>query len=149
MIRQLGLVPAGGNYDQVNATIAKLELDTSHFTGSCWNAGGVKTSRVTIPLTSILVANRHVSSHKLKKRLFRAGLKEPTCELCGWAQRAPDGRTPVELDHINGDRFDNRLENLRILCPLCRARHNLHYADYGIMPRSALGSVEDVVLHAA
>ncbi len=29
---------------------------------------------------------------------------------------------PLELDHINGRRDDNRLDNLRILCPNCHAQ---------------------------
>jgi len=28
---------------------------------------------------------------------------------------------PLELDHVNGDRFDNRVENLQVLCPNCHA----------------------------
>jgi transposase-like protein len=126
VLRELGLVPAGGNYDLVQATIAELHLDTMHFTGAAWNTGGVQTERVRIPLSSVLVAGRHTSSHTLKLRLFREGLKEPNCELCGWAERAADGRIPVELDHINGDRFDNRLENLRILCPNCHSLQPTH-----------------------
>ncbi|MDE1988391.1 MAG: HNH endonuclease, partial [Patescibacteria group bacterium] len=33
---------------------------------------------------------------------------------------------PLELDHINGDRHDNRLENLRILCPNCHSLKPTH-----------------------
>ena len=126
VIRALGLVPAGGNYDQVQRRIKELSLDTSHMTGSAWNKGGAFKPCKERPLEKLLVAGTWTASHKLKQRLFRAGLKSPVCELCGWASASPDGRVPVELDHINGDRFDNRLENLRIVCPNCHSLQPTH-----------------------
>ena len=124
-IRAVGLIAAGGNYDQIRRRIAQLDLDTSHFKGQGWNRGGGGV-RPPKPLHEVLVKDRWTQSHKLKKRLFRAGLKQERCELCGWAERAPDGRVPVELDHANGDKNDNRLENLRILCPNCHALQPTH-----------------------
>jgi hypothetical protein len=125
-ISKLGLVPAGGNYDQVRRRVHELQLDTTHFQGQAWNKGGMFRPRVAIPLSEILVANRWTGTHILKKRLLREGLKIAACELCGWAERSLDGRIPIELDHINGDRNDNRLENLRILCPNCHALQPTH-----------------------
>ncbi|QQS22454.1 HNH endonuclease [Candidatus Saccharibacteria bacterium] len=52
--------------------------------------------------------------------------KKPKCEICGWEERSIDGRIPVELDHINGIHSDNRLENLRILCPNCHSLQPTH-----------------------
>jgi hypothetical protein len=126
VIRRLGLVPAGGNYDQVQRRIGELALDTSHFTGMGWNVGLQFRPNPPLPLDELLVRNRRTGSHTLKQRLFRAGMKTPACELCGWAARALDGRIPVELDHINGDKTDNRLENLRILCPNCHSLQPTH-----------------------
>jgi hypothetical protein len=133
-IRALGLVAAGGNYDQVQRRIKELGIDTSHMTGRGWNRGGEFKPYTERRLDEVLVTGRWTASHQLKKRLFRNGLKSPACELCGWAARAPDGRIPVELDHINGDRFDNRIENLRILCPNC---HSLQPTHRGLNKKSA------------
>jgi hypothetical protein len=125
VIRSLGLIPAGGNYDRVQRRMKEIGIDTAHFKGQGWNRDN-KMSTTAISLESVLVANRWTGSHNLKQRLFKAGLKEPVCEICGWCERAPDGRIPVELDHINGDRNDNRLENLRILCPNCHSLQPTH-----------------------
>ena len=126
VITDLGLRPTGGNYVQVKKYIEKLGFSTQHFTGKVWNKGKKFPGRYLIPLEDILVKNSSYQSFKLKKRLFSARLKEPKCEKCGWAELSRDGRLPLELDHINGDRNDNRLENLRILCPNCHSLEPTH-----------------------
>lgn len=124
---KLGLVPAGGNYVQITHRINDLNLATEHFTGKGWNTGWVFDPRVPVqPLVSLLIKNSRTQSNTLKRRLFAAGLKQPECELCGWKQMSEDGRIPVELDHINGDRYDNRIQNLRVLCPNCHSLQPTH-----------------------
>jgi hypothetical protein len=112
---ELGLIPAGGNYQHVSQSIKKLGFDSSHFKGMGWRRGEKYDFVPKKSLDSILKRDSDFQSFKLKKRLFRAGLKTPKCEICDWAEISKDGRIPVELDHINGDHRDNRLENLRIL----------------------------------
>ncbi len=126
VIDALGLVPAGGNYTQVQARVQALRIATDHFTGSRWNAGKTYHTSSRPELTTLLKEGSGVQSYKLKRRLFEAGLKKPKCELCGWAQEASDGRVPVELDHVNGVHTDNRLENLRVLCPNCHSLQSTH-----------------------
>ena len=125
-IRALGLVPAGGNYQHVKRRIAELAIDTSHFTGTGWSRGFKFGPRPRLPIEQLLVANRWTTSQSLKHRLIREGLKKAECEICAWAQVSADGRLPLELDHINGDHDDNRLENLRVLCPNCHSLQPTH-----------------------
>jgi len=126
VLEKLKLRNTGGNYEQIKKYIKEYQLDTKHFTGRAWNKGLKGFGQPRIPLEKILVKNSHFQSFKLKKRLFAAGLKIPRCEQCGWAEKTKTGYLPLELDHINGDRHDNRLENLRILCPNCHSLQPTH-----------------------
>ena len=124
---KLGLVPAGGNYRQIQRRIEALGIDVSHFRGQGWSTGqtgGVSSKK--IPFDKILVSNYSYQSYKLRNRLFAEEIKKRECELCGWCQMSKDGRIPLELDHINGIHTDNRLENLRILCPNCHSLQLTH-----------------------
>ena len=114
--RNLGLKPVGGNYKTVKNNLEKFGIDTSHFTGQRWNKG-LKFFEKTaiIPLEDILKPNVKYSSSVLRERLIACGLKQPICEVCGYTEN-------LELHHINGDHYDNRIENLQILCPNCHAK---------------------------
>ncbi len=121
VLAKLNLREAGGNYEQIKKYIKEYRLNAKHFKGRGWNLGMRGIGKPLIPIEKILVKNSFFQSFKLKKRLFAAGLKPKHCELCGWKERTKNGYLPLELDHINSDRHDNRLENLRILCPNCHS----------------------------
>ena len=126
VIFKLGLIPSGGNYVQVKKYINEYDLKTNHFKGKGWSKGLSGIGKPKIPLSDILKVNSDFQSYKLKNRLYKEGLKSPKCEECGWQKKRFDGKIPVELDHINGIRSDNRLKNLRILCPNCHSLKNTH-----------------------
>lgn len=126
VLTKLGLKEAGGNYAQIKKFLKEYKIDHSHFTGIGWNIGMKMQINPPKSLDKILVKNSTYQSFKLKKRLFAVGLKKPCCELCGWAKKSEDGRVPLELDHVNGEHSDNRIDNLRILCPNCHSLQSTH-----------------------
>ena len=62
----------------------------------------------------------NLSTNKIRKKLLKDGLKEARCERCGnteWEGLA----IPLEVHHIDGNKHNNSLSNLQLLCPNCHA----------------------------
>lgn len=118
VLRKIGVVDRGGNHTKlVNYLKEHPEINTETLVGRKIQ----RVSKKGIPLkklSEILVENSTGNSHKLKLRLIKEGVKEEKCEVCGNTEWMGEP-IPLDLHHINGNHFDNRLENLIILCPNC------------------------------
>jgi 5-methylcytosine-specific restriction endonuclease McrA len=122
VIRKLGLRVAGGNFRTVSKYIQFHNLDVSHFRGKTWNKGMKGTDYAArSKFEEVLKENTNFDARTLKERLITEGIKEYRCERCGNEGEWMGQTMTLELHHINGDHFDNRLENLQILCPNCHS----------------------------
>ena len=129
VLAALGITHGGQHYAHFRRIAVELGLDTSHFHANRgWRKGrsGVGLPRTPWypPLESRLTADTAYgvnSRQTLKSRLVRSGLLKPACSVCGlhdWLGKP----IALELDHVNGNQRDSRLENLRLLCPNCHSQ---------------------------
>lgn len=113
--RKLNICVTNGNFITIKNIITKYDIDVSHFKRIA-NHESIKK----IPTEEILVSNSSYPSTRLKERLFNEGYKERVCEICGisdWMNQ----KIVLQLHHKDGNRWNNLLENVQILCPNCHS----------------------------
>ena len=55
---------------------------------------------------------------RFKRRLVDEGYMQEECSVCGFNEgRITDGKIPLHIDYIDGDRNNKSFDNLRLLCP--------------------------------
>lgn len=106
-------------YSQVKRRMDDLNLDYSIFKGK---SAVIKTNKLNnVRKEDILKENCKHQRTVLRRYIIKNNLIPYKCAICGCTEW--QGKTlSLELDHINGVNNDNRLENLRFLCPNCHSQ---------------------------
>lgn len=118
VVRRLGLNPRGSNIATVQKWVSVLELNTSHFNSNRAKARG----NVLLSIDDMCIIDSTVSMHVLKKKLIDGNIIPYVCQLCGISDNWNGKPLILQLDHVNGNPTDNRLINLRFLCPNCHTQ---------------------------
>jgi Zn finger protein HypA/HybF involved in hydrogenase expression len=118
---KVGLTAAGGNAGTLKNLALAYELDCSHFLGQGWNLGGEARNEIS-PEKVFIRDSSYVSNSGLKKKVIKYDIVEHRCSECGLEGEWNSKPIELHLDHVSGDRRDNRPDNLRFLCPNCHSQ---------------------------
>ncbi|MFG3011311.1 HNH endonuclease signature motif containing protein [Streptomyces cinerochromogenes] len=124
VLRHLGLEVVGGHHTHISRRIRAYGIDTSHFTPVVRTERMRHNRRRRTP-EEILAEDTsahapRIPSQRLKRAMTELGVEE-RCALCGTEPIWLGERLPLEVDHVDGNWRNNRIENLRLLCPNCHS----------------------------
>ncbi|MEV0116488.1 HNH endonuclease [Streptomyces sp. NPDC050844] len=121
VLRRLGIEVVGGHHTNISRRIKAYGIDTSHFQQP--PRAGVPKQRQTpeqLLVEQEPASARRMQSDRLKRAMTELGVVEQ-CTMCGTEPMWRGHPLPLEVDHIDGDWRNNRIENLRLLCPNCHS----------------------------
>lgn len=125
MVRILGAGKSGSTIQHLKRRVASLGIDTSHFT----HRNTFKENSKRPKTEDILVLKTEGSARTPRRLILRAMFEkgiEYKCALCPLTNEWNGSILNLEIDHINGNGIDNRIENLRFLCPNCHSQTSTH-----------------------
>lgn len=123
---KIGLDPYNGNHKTLNHRIKEEGFDISILEQNRKKnqERHMKSllEKRTYSLEDVLVENSNYGSYNLKQKLLSKNILENKCSVCNNNGEWCGKKLSLQLDHINGINNDNRLENLRLLCPNCHSQ---------------------------
>lgn len=116
--REFGVSPKGASNSYIKKKAIEFNIDFSHFTNKPRKINNCKKKKNSIEYIN---SNSKINSSILRKKLIEDGIKENKCETCKnneWNNKP----IPLDLHHIDGNHYNNNLNNLQILCKNCHAQ---------------------------
>ena len=144
---KLGYTTVGNSwgYSEVKKRMTDLNLTSKDFRGKAPMLNVIKK----VDKTKLFCENSNHARRVLRATIIRENMLPYKCAICGINQW--NGKTlSLELDHINGINNDNRLENLRFLCPNCHSQTSTYGSKNSMIQQSDFNitkEIEDIILN--
>ena len=110
--KALGYVNTGANHETIWKRIKQYNISTEHWTNRA--RGQIKRCP-----ENIFIENSTATQKVVKHWYLKGNYTEYKCAICGQEPFCNNKPLTLTLDHINGKNHDDRLENLRWVCPNC------------------------------
>lgn len=129
ILKHFGFAESNGNYGTLKRRLEKGDINFSHIKlGRDSNKGRTFGPQLLIKeyIEKYCVENSSYNRSHLKRRLLKEGILKNKCCICGFDGKWCGKPITLILDHINGVNNDHRLENLRMVCPMCNSQLETH-----------------------
>lgn len=124
VMRELGITYLSGNMrTHIKKRLEHHKIDTSHFLGSNWVKGKKSPKRLT-PKDVFVYDRCNGNKEKvatLRRCMIESGI-EHSCKFCDLSSEWNSKPLTLQIDHIDGDFLNNKINNLRFLCPNCHSQ---------------------------
>jgi Zn finger protein HypA/HybF involved in hydrogenase expression len=114
VFREIGLSISSDAYQLFRKEMKNMNIDISHFVSK----GIMKRNNIK----EEFVINSNAPNAGIKNYILKNSLIEYKCNICNLEPKWNNKVLILQLDHINGINNDNRLSNLRFLCPNCHSQ---------------------------
>jgi hypothetical protein len=122
ILRHFNLINKGANSNTLKSRLIEESIDFSHITTGWGHNKGKSFCKKARPLNEYMIENSTYNRSSLKRRLIQENILANKCSICGLDAEWNNKKLVIILDHINGVFNDNRLENLRLVCPNCNSQ---------------------------